>query len=98
MNTENNNPNPLPPRLSLKEASEWTEQQALKFDRVKGYAPKGLRQACEDGRLAAQKVGEGNRAVWYTTIEALEQFLAEEKGPGRPANIAKKGADMMLAI
>ena len=82
-------------RLSLKEASGWTEQNATRFERLKGYTPKGLRQACEDGRLKADKVGEGNRANWYTTIGALEQFLIEEKGPGRPTNSLKKGADAM---
>lgn len=84
-------------RLSLKEASEWTEQNAWRFDRLKGYTPKGLRQACEDGRLRADKVGEGNRAIWYTNIEALEQFLNEEKGPGRPVSSTKKGAEAMKA-
>lgn len=84
-------------RLSLKEASDWTEQNARRFDRLKGYTPKGLRQACEDGRLKADKVGEGNRAIWYTSAEALEQFLIEEKGPGRPTTSIKKGAEAMKA-
>ena len=82
------------PKLSLKEASEWTEQKANEFGRPKGYTPKGLRQACEDGRLKAEKVGEGNRAIWYTSVEALKQFLSEETGPGRPTSPVKKGADV----
>jgi chromosome partitioning protein len=82
-------------RLSLKEAAEWTQENAASFERAKPYAPKGLRQACEDGRLAAEKVGEGNRAIWYTTVESLKQFLLEEKGPGRPTNETRKGAQVM---
>jgi chromosome partitioning protein len=82
-------------KLSLKEASDWTEQNASEFERARGYTPKGLRQACEDGRLKAEKSGEGNRAVWYTTIPALKEFLNEETGPGRPANPARKGAKPM---
>lgn len=94
-NIDTTSENDTSQKLSLKEASEWTEQNVWRFDRLKGYTPKGLRQACEDGRLKAEKIGEGNRANWYTTIEALEQFLIEEKGPGRPANPVKKGANAM---
>ncbi|NWJ95346.1 MAG: ParA family protein [Chloroflexi bacterium] len=86
---------PIPEKLALKEAALWTAQNASRFDRAKSYTRKGLRQACEDGRLKAEKVGEGNRAVWYTTLEALEQFLTEETGPGRPTS-AKKGVDAIM--
>ena len=41
------------------------------------HTPVALRQAAQRGVLRAEKVGEGNRATWYTTPADLDAYLAQ---------------------
>lgn len=56
----------IPQRITLAEAA-----------RRSGHSPVSLRQAAQRGTLKAEKVGEGNRATWYTTEAALSAYLKQ---------------------
>jgi hypothetical protein len=55
-------------RLSLADAARHT-----------GHSAVSLRQAAQRGTLRAERIGEGNRATWYTTTEALAAYLAARR-------------------
>lgn len=47
--------------------------------RRSGHSGVALRQAACRGSLKAERVGEGNRATWFTTAAALADYLASRK-------------------
>ncbi len=57
-----------PERLTIAEAA-----------RRSNHAPVSLRQAAQRGALNAERVGEGNRATWYTTTDDLAAYLAQRR-------------------
>lgn len=57
-----------PERLTIAEAA-----------RRSNHAPVSLRQAAQRGTLKAERVGEGNRATWYTTADDLAAYLAARR-------------------
>lgn len=47
-----------------------------------GLDSSSLRKAAALGKLQARKVGEGNRATYYTTEAAVTTWLAAPRGQG----------------
>ena len=47
--------------------------------RRSGHSPVALRQAAQRGTLHAERVGDGNRATWYTSEAALAEYLAQRR-------------------
>lgn len=43
------------------------------------HHPVSLRQAAQRGTLRATRVGEGNRATWYTTRDDLAAYLQNRR-------------------
>ena len=62
--------------MSANERGRMTLAEAA---RRSGHSPVALRQAAQRGTLKAERVGDGNRATWYTSEAALAEYLAQRR-------------------
>jgi helix-turn-helix protein len=59
-----------------------------------GHSAVTLRQAAQRGRLQAHRVGEGNRATWFTTERDLAAYLAGRRSwKTYRAELIRQGGD-----